>query len=48
MENTRCMKCCKIILNSEKYAITMFFVEDLPSAPYYEHLKCPEKFAILE
>jgi len=48
MENTHCMKCSKIISKYEKYAITMFFVEDMPSAPYYAHLKCPEKFTILE
>jgi len=48
MEDTRCKKCNKIILKSEKYAITLFFVKDMPSSPYYEHLKCPAKFSILE
>jgi hypothetical protein len=48
VENQRCKKCSKTILKSDKYAITLFFVEDLPSDPYYEHLKCPEKFSVVE
>jgi len=48
MENTRCMKCSKIISKYEKYAITLFFVEEMPSAPYYEHLECAENFSNLE
>jgi hypothetical protein len=48
VEDLRCSKCSKTILKSEKYAITLFFVEDLPSDPYYEHLNCPEKFSIAE
>lgn len=48
MKNVRCSKCNKTILKSDKYAITLFFVQDLPSEPSYEHLKCPEKFSIVE
>jgi hypothetical protein len=47
MENQRCKKCSKNILKSDKYAITLFFVKGLPSDPFYEHLKCPEKVSIV-
>ena len=46
MDGMLCKKCSKPISKAEKYAITLFFVEDLPSSPYYEHVKCPEKFFI--
>ncbi len=48
MENIRCNKCSKTILKSDKYAITVFFVQEMPSEPSYEHLKCPEKFSYVK
>jgi hypothetical protein len=46
MDDMRCKKCSKPISKAEKYAITLFFVEDIPSSPYYEHIRCPERFSV--
>jgi len=48
MDNKRCTKCNGLISKSDEYAITLFMVEDLPSAPYYSHMNCPKRFAISE
>jgi hypothetical protein len=48
MADMRCTKCHGKISRSEKYAITLFFVRNLPSSPYYAHIKCPARFAISE
>lgn len=48
MNKIRCSKCRQIISSNEKYAITLFFVKEMPSSPYYEHLECPKNFPFIE
>ena len=42
----RCLKCEKIIRDTELHKIVMYVVNEQFTEHHYEHVECPDKFTI--
>ena len=42
----RCLKCEKIICDTELHKIVMYVVNEQFTEHHYEHVECPDKFTI--
>ena len=42
----RCLKCEKIIRDTELHKIVMYVVDEQFTEHHYEHVECPDKFTI--
>ena len=42
----RCLKCEKIIQDTELHIIVMYVVDEQFTEHHYEHVECPDKFTI--
>ena len=42
----RCLKCEKIIRDTELHKIVMYVVDEKFTEHHYEHVECPDKFTV--
>ena len=46
MKMKKCLKCNRLIRESELHKIVMYVVDEKFTEHHYEHVECPDKFTI--